>query len=61
MEKCDWRVAPSIQRYLFSLKPDLSAANSPGVRSGNAPEILSVAGPNCGVPGLGYSHPQETK
>jgi hypothetical protein len=61
IEKCDWRAAPSIQRYLLSLKPDLSATNSPGVCAGNAPEILSVAGPNCGVPGLRYSHRQETK
>jgi hypothetical protein len=59
--KCDWRGAPSIQRYLLSLKPDLSAANSPGVWPGNAPQTFSVIGPNCRVPDLRYSHPQKTK
>jgi hypothetical protein len=60
-KKCDWRAAPSIQRYLFSLKPDLPLASSPGACSGNAPENFSAAGPNCHVPGLHYSHRQETE
>lgn len=61
IKKCDWRAAPSIQRYLLSLKPDRLRANSPGIASGNAPQMLSVAGPNCFLSVPHYFHPQETK
>jgi hypothetical protein len=59
--KCDWRAAPSIQRYFLSLKPDLPLAISPGIFSGNAPEKFSVAGPNCHASGARYRHREDTE
>jgi hypothetical protein len=59
--KCEWRNAPSIQRYFFSLKPDLLLARFPGARTGRAPKEFSAIGPNCRLINRDYSRGKDTE